>query len=453
MKNFNTKSFLLGIILFFISINLFPQNYDESLLWEITGNGLEKPSYLYGTIHVQDKRVFNLPDSVIIAIENCDAFAGELNMDSVYSQVMNYLTEIKYTGKSLEELLTKEEYEKLNKKSEKILGLPLSEIPIEDPRIIAMALESGEQNEDFGFALDEYLYRIAKYNKLKITSVETLEDQLNVLNSMTEEIIRESLLKIINDESTDIEELIIAYSRNDLKRINEMMTGWDEDFPELANVILYDRNIKMAEEIKNLVKRQSAFIAIGAGHLSGKRGVISLLVVDGFTLRPVFSGNTEVSDKYPAESMELPWQIYSPSTGEFEIEMPGAPFLIPLPLDDPDAKIESGMCFDMSDKSVFIVIRYETSKDINEKADDILEEILSEISVGTNLQDIKSIVSVDGSEGKQIQTEINGMHSVINYYVVEKSILMFIASVPNDSIGKKNVERFLRSFRLKRNTY
>ncbi len=453
MRNINTKSILLGLIFLFISINLFPQNYDESLLWEISGNGLTKPSYLYGTIHVQDKRVFDLPDSVIIAIENCDAFAGELNMDSVYSQIMNYLTSMKYTGKSLDELLTKEEYEKLNKKSEKILGLPLNEFPIKDPRIIVIALEDGELNEDFDFALDEYLYRIAKYNKLKITSVETLEDQLNVLNSMTEEIIRESLLKIINDESTDVEELIIAYSKNDLKQINEMMTGWDDEFPELANVILYDRNVKMVEEIKNLVKDQAVFITIGAGHLSGERGVISLLADDGFKLRPVFSGNTEVSDKYPAESMELPWQIYSPSTGEFEIEMPGTPFPIPLPMDDPEAKIESGMCFDMSDKSVFIVIKYETQNDINEKADSILQGILSEISVNTDSSGMVSIISEDGRAGKQIQTEINGMYAVINYYVVEKSILMFIASVPDNSAGKNNVERFLRSFRLKRNTY
>ncbi|QQS35852.1 MAG: TraB/GumN family protein [Ignavibacteriales bacterium] len=453
MKNIHTKSVLPGIIFLFISINLFPQNYDESLLWEISDNGLTKPSYLYGTIHVQDKRVFELHDSVVIAIENCDAFAGELNMDSVYLQVMNYLAEIKYTGKSLEELLTKEEYEKLNKKSEKILGLPLNEIPIKDPRIITIALEDGELNEDFDFTLDEYLYRIAKYNKLKITSVETLEDQLNVLNSMTEEIIRESLLKIINDESTDIEELIIAYSRNDLKLINEMMTGWDEDFPELANVILYDRNIKMAEEINNLVKRQTVFIAIGAGHLSGERGVISLLAEDGFKLRPVFSSNTEVSDKYSVESMELLWQIYSPSTGEFEIEMPGTPFPIPFPVVDPDVKIESGMCLDIAEKSVFIAIKYETLSDINEKADSILQDILGWITVNTDSLKIESIVSVDGSAGKQIQTEINGMNALVNYYVVDKKILMFIASVPDDSAGKKNAERFFRSFRLKKNNH
>src|ERR1044072_4867509 len=57
-----------------------PKTY-PSLLWEITGNGIKKPSYLFGTMHVSSKLVFNLPDSFYYAIKNVDAVALELNPD------------------------------------------------------------------------------------------------------------------------------------------------------------------------------------------------------------------------------------------------------------------------------------------------------------------------------------------------------------------------------------
>src|SRR3954451_2230731 len=50
-----------------------------SLFWEITGNNMKKPSYLFGTMHVSNKMVFHLSDSFYYAIRNCDAVALELN--------------------------------------------------------------------------------------------------------------------------------------------------------------------------------------------------------------------------------------------------------------------------------------------------------------------------------------------------------------------------------------
>ena len=77
----------LSIVMLFISIasilnsqKEMPKKY-QSLLWEITGNGLKKPSYLYGTMHVSDKLAFNLPDSFFIALKSSNAVALELDMD------------------------------------------------------------------------------------------------------------------------------------------------------------------------------------------------------------------------------------------------------------------------------------------------------------------------------------------------------------------------------------
>src|SRR5438270_12723784 len=56
-----------------------PPNKYPSLFWEITGNGLKKPSYLFGTMHVSSKMVFHLSDSFYNAMRSTDAVALELN--------------------------------------------------------------------------------------------------------------------------------------------------------------------------------------------------------------------------------------------------------------------------------------------------------------------------------------------------------------------------------------
>ena len=58
-----------------------PKKY-PSLLWEISGNGLKKPSYLFGTMHVSDKLAFHLGDSFYTAIKSADVVALETNPES-----------------------------------------------------------------------------------------------------------------------------------------------------------------------------------------------------------------------------------------------------------------------------------------------------------------------------------------------------------------------------------
>src|ERR1700733_11392837 len=60
-----------------------------SLLWEITGNGLKKPSYLFGTMHVSSKLVFHLSDSFYYALKSVDEVSLELNPDVWQGQMVN----------------------------------------------------------------------------------------------------------------------------------------------------------------------------------------------------------------------------------------------------------------------------------------------------------------------------------------------------------------------------
>ena len=65
-----------------------------SLLWEITGKGMKKPSYLFGTMHVSSKMVFHLSDSFYLGIKNADVVALETNPGTWQDDFSRYDLEI-----------------------------------------------------------------------------------------------------------------------------------------------------------------------------------------------------------------------------------------------------------------------------------------------------------------------------------------------------------------------
>jgi len=71
-----------------------------SLFWEISGNGLSRPSYLFGTMHVSSKMVFHLPDSFYLGIKNCDVVALETNPESWQEDLVKYDVDANAYGRS-----------------------------------------------------------------------------------------------------------------------------------------------------------------------------------------------------------------------------------------------------------------------------------------------------------------------------------------------------------------
>src|SRR5450631_2972012 len=86
------RIYIVATLLLFVTASAFSQKKQShkypSLFWEITGNGLKKPSYLFGTMHVSSKMVFHLSDSFYLAMKNVDAVALELNPDLWQGQMV-----------------------------------------------------------------------------------------------------------------------------------------------------------------------------------------------------------------------------------------------------------------------------------------------------------------------------------------------------------------------------
>ena len=87
--------------------------FSQSILWKVTGKKIKSPSYLYGTIHIQDKRVFAFDNTVTDAFNSCDAFAMEILMDEIDPKESQEATLMK-DGKTLKTIMSAEDYKLLD---------------------------------------------------------------------------------------------------------------------------------------------------------------------------------------------------------------------------------------------------------------------------------------------------------------------------------------------------
>src|SRR5690606_28626084 len=140
--------------------------------------------------------------------------------------------------------------------------------------------------------LDEHFQELAKKKNKKIIGLETVQEQMASLNKISLKEQADMLLEEINNPPEDVQkeadELVELYLDQDINGLIESIPT-DSSSNDFGSFIINERNHKMSERIIKLIQLQSSFIAVGAAHLGGKEGIISLLQNKGFTVRPMRS--------------------------------------------------------------------------------------------------------------------------------------------------------------------
>lgn len=237
---------------------------NKQLLWEISGNGLKEKSYLFGTLHSNDKRIFDLSDSVYYALDKANLIILEADIFELFKDIDS------------REDLPNTLYDKDGK------AYTASEI--------ASRTTYGDENgmpQFIDALLEEYCHNANK----KFFALEDVKDQLNLgakLN-FTKRI-------FINDAFNDFsnQKLIELYLKGDITAIERFIRANLSADKEQFAALITDRNNKMAHKLDSILKKkESFFCAIGAGHLAGSEGVINLLRTRGFRLRPMLWTRSE----------------------------------------------------------------------------------------------------------------------------------------------------------------
>ncbi len=266
---------------------VFSQQSQKSLLWEISGNGLKYSSFLYGTMHTADERVFNFKNNVIEAFNECQTFAMELDMGEViHSNVMEKL--VMDSGFTIQSLLSEGDYKLVSRFFKDSLNQNLAIYNKMQPLFLAGLISQRNLRQDKNEALDLFFYSLAKKQNKPVVGLETMEEQINAFRSISYKDQAEGLVDAVKNSvqsELEMEKMLADYIAADLDKLLEMTRNQElsDDFVE---IFLTKRNINMAERAEVIMKEKSVFIAVGAAHLAGEDGLISQFEKKGYKVNP-----------------------------------------------------------------------------------------------------------------------------------------------------------------------
>jgi uncharacterized protein len=266
---------------------------EKSLLWEISGNGLTKPSYIYGTIHMICKDDASLGDSLVAAIQRSDRVYFEVDMDNLMEMFMALKDFKMRNDTTLSDLLSKEDYEKVKEYMEgKSSLLPFSKLETFKPMLVSSLLMESDAGCEKAVAMEQLILEEAKKSRKRVEGLETMSYQASIFDSIPYKLQAEQLLKYVKDEGSktqadrQFEEMIDAYKDQDIEKLGDFINA-DEGLGGYGDLLLYNRNRNWVQKLKTIMPEKSVIIAVGAGHLAGENGVIKLLRKEGYTVKPV----------------------------------------------------------------------------------------------------------------------------------------------------------------------
>ena len=421
----------------------------NTLLWRITGNGLSKPSYLYGTMHLTDKRIFQLGDSVYKALEQTDGFAAELDMNRLGTQMMNQFLNNEEQKNATEppkvkERVSEETWNKYKLLLEKKFNKKADKITVDDLDNIESKLQLDLfKKGDMPTFLDAWLSGQARKQGKWVGGIEDLEDQLEHMNDFGD--IEEKIQLALFDDNYyrgSLEWFIKVYTNQQLDTIDAFMYR-EEDGKK--DYIMIKRNLKMARRMDSLSAIRSTLFAVGAAHLPGDSGVIALLRSRGFTVTPVISSKKINPDKYTSKAVEIPWTPVAVNDNVYALQMPGVAEGIEM---FESMGLEMKMYFDISFMKMYMTMGIEIPEERRKLGADSLYNGLRSryASKGEVLKE--KPVTVNGVEGREyrISTYEGEMKMQIFIPETERVILNMVFGFTEKSLSDKETEKFFQSF-------
>ena len=270
---------------------------NAQLLWKISGNGLEKPSYLFGTHHVAPIHICDSIAGFNEAFNSCKQLYGELELDDIQAVSKEIA---KYTllpqDSLLDKLYTPEEYKLIDEVVKKNMGVSADQLKMLKPVTISTQLSviiSMQALNDFNptLPLDAFLQKKAKEQGMSVKGFETSLFQAQILFGEPLPQQASALLKTIkhfDKMKPFIIEMCDVYMKQNLDSIFKLMQDPELSFtPEEMNRLVNNRNHNWSQQLKDILPQQPTFIVVGGGHLPGSNGLIELLRKQGFTVTPV----------------------------------------------------------------------------------------------------------------------------------------------------------------------
>lgn len=277
-------------VLFFSSAKTQPATTSNSgsLLWKISSDKQKAPSYLYGTLHLLPEKDFFLGEDALASLQSAQSLTLEIDVDlSIKEQISMVQRIMLPKGKTLKDYMSEEDYTNFHSYLCDSLAIKEGKINkyFKFKPFNLLAFICMEHYGDLKMYEQEFS-KIAKENKIPINGLESIDEQLNI--------IEECGLDMHTPSGDDIyvireyEKLKLIYQEKNLDALTLYMDNElakeEKTSAELEAQLLSNRNINWIPQLDSIITNESSFIAVGAAHLGGENGLINLLRKKGYTV-------------------------------------------------------------------------------------------------------------------------------------------------------------------------
>jgi uncharacterized protein YbaP (TraB family) len=280
---------LLGIFSVCISMLAGAQNY---VLWEISGNGLTKTSYLMGTLKFIGEKEYYLPAESVDRLKTSTLFAIEDQVDHHAQHELNKNLHFP-KGQSLATALSPEDYKKLKEFFAAEFGIPekafVKQYNHVKPLALSIVMTRLSLGEDVRY-YDIELLEVANKNNVTAYSLESIDRESEALNKFSIEEQSKALMHSVANfkaQKEEFQKLMKDFPDGDLDEIFTYTLHPFENNPVFVEEFYTKRNEEWLPKIEKMIHEETAFITVGVSHLEGEKGLPALLKAKGYTLTPV----------------------------------------------------------------------------------------------------------------------------------------------------------------------
>ncbi|SRR5579883_1278263 len=283
---------LLATTICALLIHAHSSHHGTPPFYRITKPGSADTSYVFGTLHLLEGGFVDTMKTVMSALRSSDEVVGELVLDS--SSTSDAMQAI-FSGPRLDSLLTEEQYHAVSKVVKSYVHLPLMVLDHTEPVVIYTMILAGmyqkehPENHKTGVPMDLFFEQEAQRLGKKVIGLESAEGQEQLLDSIPMDEQIADLMELVSNPKKamkDMNTMLADYRTGNIERILD-----DPSFGSLSSnergALIDDRNKNWTDTLPTLMTGHRLFIAVGAGHLPGKNGLLEGLKKEGFQVTPV----------------------------------------------------------------------------------------------------------------------------------------------------------------------
>lgn len=275
------------LILAMVSTALF---MPAQLFWRVSGNGLEKDSYILGTAHNAPISMIDEISGLNDAIQNCDIAIGETNRNDTSDQDISMTDMMVPVDSTLDKLLSPEDFsiveETVNKCLES-MGVTINQLLMFKPGLISLLAMDINLSNIIDSNDNEVIFDLAILDRAAVAGHPTMgfETKAEHLQWILDPPLKDQATWLLSKcKNYDLQELMddTYFNQGDVEKLESRTP--DEGYRE---IFVYQRNSNWAEKLDQMMPEQSCLICVGVAHLSGEKGLLQLLRDRGYTVEPV----------------------------------------------------------------------------------------------------------------------------------------------------------------------